>query len=231
MTAYLYVLADADSPAFKIGVSVDTNGRIAALPQRIDRSRSYQVRFPRADVYRAERTLHFLFREHHIERERCDGYTEWFHMRAYRLVRAFIDSNQPLLGWQVVEPVGNPSAPPAPVVPAKIRRRPAQDIEQMNGRALAATKSALEEWRRTGLLLSRRPAGRRTYLHLGPDADLPEPHGAFTVMSQSSLSRVFTELRGDNEGTVITVGALREMTDAPFVAEILAEIEAVPLAA
>lgn len=95
---YLYVLLNSAGDAFKIGVSVDTTRRIAALPQSIDVQRSYQYEITTGDAFKAERTLHYLFREHAAKQPFGAGYTEWFDIAALPAVLAFAEQHRDSLG-------------------------------------------------------------------------------------------------------------------------------------
>ena len=76
--SFLYLLVAADRSAFKIGVSINPTQRMSDLPEDFDRQRSVQFKCDEREVYKVEKTLHFLFRKNRTEKSFGDGYTEWF---------------------------------------------------------------------------------------------------------------------------------------------------------
>jgi hypothetical protein len=112
MAFFVYLLVDADAPAFKIGITGDPSTRIAALNQNINRSQSLQIRLEsRHDMRGLERTLHFLFRGARYERDQSDGggFSEWFQIRVFASVVHFVRENRELIGWRRIEPITPPS--------------------------------------------------------------------------------------------------------------------------
>jgi hypothetical protein len=107
--SYLYLLVDGAGDGFKIGVSTDPSQRMASLPERIDVTKSFQIKCGEKNSYRVEKTLHLLFRNHHLKKERGDGYTEWFSMDCFEAVQDFIRSQRDLLGWTHFEPIPKPT--------------------------------------------------------------------------------------------------------------------------
>lgn len=97
--SYLYLLVAADQSSFKIGVSINPTQRMSDLPGDFDRQRSVQFKCDAQEVYKVEKTLHFLFRKHRTEKSFGDGYTEWFSIDCFNDVKNFIQNNQALLSW------------------------------------------------------------------------------------------------------------------------------------
>jgi len=101
----LYLLVSADTPSFKIGVAANTLRRAQGLPEKIAYERSYSIKLSSGNAYKAEKTMHYLFREHKVEKPRGDGFTEWFSIDAFDAVVAFIEANKALLGVARIEPI------------------------------------------------------------------------------------------------------------------------------
>lgn len=106
--SHLYLLVDSAGNGFKIGVSIDVSQRIAALPENIDRAKSFQIKCGEKNSYRVEKILHRLFQKYHLEKEVGAGYTEWFSMECFEAVQDFIHSQRDLLGWTCFEPIPKP---------------------------------------------------------------------------------------------------------------------------
>lgn len=101
----LYLLVNTEHSAFKIGVSVSPHQRIARLPDDIEVSESYEVRFADDTAYRAELVMHHLFRHRRFEMPRGEGYTEWFDITALPEVIQFITEQGQLLGVEEISPL------------------------------------------------------------------------------------------------------------------------------
>lgn len=98
-TSYVYCLMAADGTAFKIGSSLNTTERVAAIGEEFDYQASFQVEVEtRRTAYRLEHLLHFMFRSHRFQRGGGDGYTEWFRAEAFSEVRSFLLEQKPKLG-------------------------------------------------------------------------------------------------------------------------------------
>lgn len=127
---YLYLLVHEAGDAFKIGVSITPARRAKALPDPIDLHRSLQYRAVAGDAYRAEKALHYFFRDYAVERPFGDGYTEWFKITALPEVLRFCSENLGLLGL---------AGPEAVVVPVSALSDP-QDHEAQRLRSLERSK-------------------------------------------------------------------------------------------
>lgn len=134
--SYLYLLVDGAGDGFKIGVSADPSQRMTTLPERIDVTKSFQIKCGEKNSYRVEKALHLLFRNHHLKKERGDGYTEWFSMECFEAVQDFIRSQRDLLGWTHFEPI------PKSKVPHNLAHQ--IDEEQANRKAIIAEKKKAE---------------------------------------------------------------------------------------
>ena len=132
----LYLLVNADTPSFKIGVAANTLRRAQGLPEKIAYERSYSIKLISGNAYKIERTIHYLFREHKVEKPRGDGFTEWFSIDALDAVVVFIETNKALLGVSGVEPLDlaeleelrAASRSPAEDDPDKVARRQERDL-------------------------------------------------------------------------------------------------------
>lgn len=103
--SYLYLLVDGSGDGFKIGVSVDPAQRMFSLPETFDVTRSYQIKCGVKNSYRVEKMLHLLFKKYRLEKQRGNGYTEWFSMECFDAVNDFIRSQRDLLEWENFEPI------------------------------------------------------------------------------------------------------------------------------
>lgn len=109
----VYVLADRDGSALKIGWAVNANHRATVVAKNHDPVRSYQLTgFDRKGAMAAERALHLMFRAYRVERPTGEGRTEWFDGSTYDALRAFVEVNRPLLGYGSIEPVAGLSCGP-----------------------------------------------------------------------------------------------------------------------
>ncbi len=97
--SYLYFLVDIQHSAFKVGVSSNPFKRSLSIPEEIDIEKSLQFSCKRTEVYRIEKTIHFLFDAYRSEKSRGDGFTEWFSMEVFEEIRHFVLSNQDKLRW------------------------------------------------------------------------------------------------------------------------------------
>lgn len=105
----LYLLRTQEASAFKIGVSQNPYSRGIGLPQKIDWANSLQAKVVDGDAYKAERVLHYLFREHRRPMQGGSGYTEWFDGNAWAQVVEFVSVQQGMLGVGPLEPVPVPA--------------------------------------------------------------------------------------------------------------------------
>lgn len=116
--SYLYFLVDAEYSAFKVGVSSNPIRRIAALPEKIDFAKSLQFSCDRLDVFRVEKTIHFLFSGDRCAKPVGNGYTEWFSITAFEKILDFVLSNQDKFKWIDYGPI-DPGQPVASMVISK----------------------------------------------------------------------------------------------------------------
>ncbi|HKT26566.1 GIY-YIG nuclease family protein [Dyella sp.] len=98
----LYLLVNEEHSAFKIGVSHRPHQRISRLPNNIDVSSSYEVRFRDGSAYEAERVLHHMFRQKNFDMPRGEGYTEWFDIASLEDVLRFIENQKHLLSVEEI---------------------------------------------------------------------------------------------------------------------------------
>ncbi len=104
---YLYLLANRDATAFKIGVSFQPIIRSARLPQEIDSEKSLQIPMIGGSASKVEKILHYLFQSQSFAMPRGDGYTEWFAIEALSDVLSFLEEQKIRLG------IGPPERIPA----------------------------------------------------------------------------------------------------------------------
>lgn len=109
--AFVYLLRHAEEPRFKIGHSIDPEGRIYELCEPVTAERSMKIRFPQSEARAAERVLHFMFRAHRLEGVQPEGgvnagWTEWFCESAFDEVLAFLIANRDRMAWLTIEPLG-----------------------------------------------------------------------------------------------------------------------------
>lgn len=102
---YLYLLVAEDNASFKIGVSKTPETRMRSVAGSFDYGQSWQIQCRDGTAYRIEKTLHFLFRQHRIEVERSDGYTEWFAMDCFNKVLQFLHDHHQDLDWLSAAPI------------------------------------------------------------------------------------------------------------------------------
>ncbi len=97
--SYLYFLVDAQHSAFKVGVSANPFKRSSSLPEKVDIDESLQFACKKSEVYRIEKTIHFLFDSDRFEKSKGGGFTEWFSIGAFEKIRDFVLNNQDKLKW------------------------------------------------------------------------------------------------------------------------------------
>lgn len=112
----MYFLVDAESLAFKVGVSANPIKRVLSLPEKIDFGKSLQFSCERSDVFRAEKTIHFLFSSDRFVKPAGDGYTEWFAIDAFEKIFDFVVGNQDKFKWMSYGPIHDPAQSTLPPV-------------------------------------------------------------------------------------------------------------------
>jgi hypothetical protein len=128
MSAYVYLLAHASAPRFKIGKAIELLARTKQLGQaKFDYARSEALRVAgEAEALNLEKLLHRAFAKwriapQDIEREtgvREDGDTEWFHAECRDRLADFLKSNEDLLGFSLVSPAEVQSLVTPPTAPS-----------------------------------------------------------------------------------------------------------------
>lgn len=113
--SFVYFLVNQENTAFKVGVSVNTVQRMKILDDDFDLSSSFHLSCSKKDSYKIEKTIHFLFRNHHSDQPQKDGYTEWFDIACFEAVSDFVESNKDKLGYHDLKKVELP--PKLTIVP------------------------------------------------------------------------------------------------------------------
>jgi hypothetical protein len=107
--SHVYFFVSRDHSSFKVGVSLNPLKRISQIPENIDVERSFQFSCRRSDAFRAEKSIHFLFDKYRLNKNKSDGYTEWFDFSAFDEIQKFVRINQDKFKWiaygSVVPPV------------------------------------------------------------------------------------------------------------------------------
>ena len=103
--SYVYLLVSEDHSSFKVGVSLNPLKRVSQLPENIDVERSFQFSCQRSDAFRAEKSIHFLFDKYRLNKDKSDGYTEWFDFSAFDEIQKFVIRNQDKFKWIAYGPV------------------------------------------------------------------------------------------------------------------------------
>ena len=103
--SYVYLLVSEDHSSFKVGVSLNPLKRVLQLPENIDVERSFQFSCQRSHAFRAEKSIHFLFDKYRLNKDKSDGYTEWFDFSAFDEVQKFVIHNQDKFKWIAYGPV------------------------------------------------------------------------------------------------------------------------------
>lgn len=92
--SYVYMLVAQDHKKFKIGKADDIHKRIQTLQNtwnQFDLNKSLQIKCKKNDVYKIEKTLHFIFENWNIDiQEKQDGYTEWFDINCFEEAKNMI---------------------------------------------------------------------------------------------------------------------------------------------
>lgn len=102
---YLYLLQNRSRDAFKIGIAFNPARRGAQLPQELSLEHSLQAPVIDGNAYKVEKILHYLFRSYSQEVDFCDGYTEWFDIKAWDGVLNVLTAQRDLLGIGDAQPV------------------------------------------------------------------------------------------------------------------------------
>lgn len=123
----LYLLAHANDPVVKIGISYAPELRAHVLPDEIDLSRSLQMEFESDRAEDAEKILQRVFKyENRPRTHRRDGFSEWFAIEIRERVLEFLATNRSLLGLQSIKSVARNDLKPALVITK--RPEPGQGI-------------------------------------------------------------------------------------------------------
>ena len=97
--SYVYFCVAEDRSGFKIGVSSNPIKRTFQLAESIDLANSIQFSCQRSDAFRIEKSIHFLFDQYRLTKDKVDGYTEWFSFSAFDEIRKFVIHNQEKFKW------------------------------------------------------------------------------------------------------------------------------------
>ncbi|GEM_PF-330072 len=97
--SHVYFFVSRDHSSFKVGVSLNPLKRISQLTENIDVERSFQFSCQRSDAFRAEKSIHFLFDKYRLNKDKSDGYTEWFDFSAFDEIQKFVRINQDKFKW------------------------------------------------------------------------------------------------------------------------------------
>lgn len=147
---YVYLLVESGRQSVKIGKSNNPVRRSNELAQRFDLDYSRQVFMgSERDAYALERTLHFLFRDHNLDRDKCDGYSEWFSAECYEDVKNWITSHQHLLKGSGLQPLGQANeGAPQPEIKRRYSPgfRTAWKIYEKHKEIDARMKEATDRW-------------------------------------------------------------------------------------
>ena len=103
--SYVYLLVSEDHSSFKVGVSLNPLKRVLQLPENIDVERSFQFSCQRSHAFRAEKSIHFLFDKYRLNKDKSDGYTEWFDFSAFDEIQKFVIRNQDKFKWIAYGPI------------------------------------------------------------------------------------------------------------------------------
>lgn len=103
--SYVYLLVSEDHSSFKVGVSLNPLKRVSQLPENIDVERSFQFSCQRSDAFRAEKSIHFLFDKYRLNKDKSDGYTEWFYYSGFDEIQKFVIHNQDKFKWIAYGPI------------------------------------------------------------------------------------------------------------------------------
>ena len=89
IVSYVYFGVAEDRSGFKVGVSLNPFKRTSNFPEKIDLANSFQFSCQRSDAFRAEKSIHFLFDKYRLNKDKSDGYTEWFDFSAFDEIQKF----------------------------------------------------------------------------------------------------------------------------------------------
>lgn len=102
----LYLLVNKAGTAFKIGVSVNPVQRAGRLPEPINLRESIEVlMLDDADAFRAEKALHYLFRNSRFQMPHGEGYTEWFDIARMPQLLLFLQEHSAKFGFREIRPL------------------------------------------------------------------------------------------------------------------------------
>jgi hypothetical protein len=99
IVSYVYFGVAEDRSGFKVGVSLNPFKRTSNFPEKIDLANSFQFSCQRSDAFRTEKSIHFLFEKYRLDKDKHDGYTEWFYFSAFDEVFKFVIHNQDKFKW------------------------------------------------------------------------------------------------------------------------------------
>lgn len=140
----LYFLFDRNQPNLKIGIAKNVLSRLRTLPEEIDLDRSLYVECSKQAARKIEQTIHTVFAEHSIAKDRGDGYTEWFDSACFDDVRNFLETHRDRLGCSDFRAIPKPllllpDPKPAEKPPTTAQRLTREEVEERNILALKDT--------------------------------------------------------------------------------------------
>lgn len=147
MSAYVYLLAHLSAPRFKIGKAVDVAARVRQLGvNRFDYSQSRALRVAEdADAVNLERLLHRAFAKSRLAAadvvgfpgESTCGDSEWFSADCKSRLDQFLETNQDLLGFELVPEPDFKAMLRPPVKSAEVKEPPVRTAKVKPARAPA----------------------------------------------------------------------------------------------
>jgi hypothetical protein len=103
--SYVYFSVSEDRSGFKIGVSQNPLRRNTQFSEKIDLLNSIKFSCQKSDAFRIEKSIHFLFDKNRLQKDKGDGYTEWFDFSAFDEISNFVINNKDKFKWITCEPI------------------------------------------------------------------------------------------------------------------------------
>lgn len=102
----LYLMVNKAGTAFKVGASANPAHRAGRLPEPVNMPESIEIlMLEDADAFRAEKVLHYLFREFRFQMPHGEGFTEWFDIERMPQLLLFLRDHSAKFGIREIRPL------------------------------------------------------------------------------------------------------------------------------